>query len=118
MSERDDRRRGRGCGFGCGGFLLVLTVGIALSLFHAVIGIGLSARVPFTSSNVTVAASIGAKDKAAAALPDYTAGRLGNNQNFINGSQTLTIGPAEGTTLVVLGNQGSAPVVDLHLVAR
>ena len=107
---------GCGCGFGCGGFLVVLTLGIALSLFNADLGVGVSARIPFTQSNITLAASIGAKDKAAGALPDYTYGRLGGNQNFINNSTTLTIGPAEGTAIFVVGKQGGAPVLDLHLV--
>ncbi len=40
------------------------------------------------------------------------------DQNFINRTTTLTIGPAEGTALIVLGKQPGAPVVDLHLVAR
>ena len=106
---------GCGCGFGCGGFLVVLTLGIALSLFNADLGVGVSARIPFTQSNVTLAASIGAKDKAASALPDYTHGRLGGNLNFINNSTTLTIGPAEGAALFVIGRQGGAPVLDLHL---
>jgi hypothetical protein len=95
---------------------VVLTVGIALSLFNTDFGVGLSARIPFTQSNITVAASIGAKDKAPDALPGYTHGRLGSNQNFINNSTTLTIGPAEGTGLLVIGKQDGAPVVDLHLV--
>jgi len=107
---------GCGCGFGCGGFLVVLTLGIALSLFNADLGVGVSARIPFTHSNITLAASIGAKDKAAGALPDYTYGRLGGNQNFINNSTTLTIGPAEGTAIFVIGRQGGAPVIDLHVV--
>lgn len=107
-----------GCGCGCGGFLVVLTIGIALSLFNVDFGLGLSARIPFTQSNVTVAAAIGAKGKAPAALPDYTYGRLGGNQNFINNSTTLTIGPAEGAAIFVIGKQGGAPVLDLHLVLR
>jgi hypothetical protein len=116
----EDRPRSRRYrrGFGCGGFLFVLIVGIALSLFNTDIGVGLSVRVPFTQSNLTLAASIGTKGKTADALPAYTRGTLGGNQNFINGSQTLTIGPAEGATLIVLGKQGDAPVFDLHLVAR
>lgn len=110
--------RNRGCGFGCGGFFFVLIVGVLLSLFNADIGIGASVRIPFTSSNLTVAGSIGAKDKAAGALPDYTNGRLGGNQNFFNNSTTMTIGPAEGAALVILGRQGGAPGIDLHLVLR
>ena len=97
---------------------MVLTIGLVLSLFNAAIGIGVSIRVPFTDSNLTVAGSVGQKQKAVDSLPGYAEGRLGSNQNFINQTTTLTIGPAEGTTLIVLGRQPGAPVVDLHLVAR
>jgi hypothetical protein len=97
---------------------VVLTVGVLLSLFNAAIGIGASIRVPFTDSNLTVAGSVGQKEKAVGSLPGYTQGKLGGNQNFINQSTTLTIGPAEGTGLIVLGKQPGAPIVDLHLVAR
>jgi hypothetical protein len=112
------RYRNRGCGFGCGLFVLVLTVGILLSLFNAGIGVGVSVRVPFTESNLTIAGSLGAKSKALQALPDYTAGRLGGNQNFFNNSTTMTIGPAEGAGLVIIGKQDDAPGLDLHLVVR
>jgi hypothetical protein len=117
MQNRGFRyRRSTGCG--CGGFLFVLIVGIALSLLNTAIGVGLSARVPFTDSNLTLAASIGLKDKVVGALPAYTKGKLGGNQNFINHTQTLTIGPAEGATLIILGSQEGAPPIDLHLVAH
>lgn len=112
------RYRNRGCGCGCGGFFLVLTVGIVLSLFNASIGIGASVRIPFTQSNLTVAGSIGAKGKTVESLPAYTTGRLGGNQNFFNNSTTMTIGPAEGAALVIIGKQDDAPVIDLHLAAR
>lgn len=112
------RYRSRGCGCGGGGFLLVLTVGIVLSLFNAGVGIGASVRIPFTHSNLTVAGSLGAKDKAVGSLPAYTEGRLGGNQNFFNNSTTMTIGPAEGAALVIIGKQDDAPAIDLHLVVR
>jgi hypothetical protein len=112
------RYRNRGCGCGCAGFFFVLTVGILLSIFNLGIGIGVSVRVPFTSTNVTVAGSVGAKDKAVKAMPDYTEGRLGGNQNFFNNSSTMTIGPAEGAVLVVVGKQGGAPALDLHLAVQ
>jgi hypothetical protein len=112
------RYRNRGCGCGGGGFLLVLTVGIALSIFNAGVGVGVSVRIPFTPSNITIAGSIGAKEKAVGSLPDYTDGRLGGNQNFFNNSTTMTIGPAEGAALVVVGKQDGAPAIDLHLVLR
>jgi hypothetical protein len=119
----DHKRRpwvpGRGgCGSGCAGFFLVLLLGGALSLFNAVFGIGLSAGIPFTQSNVTVAGSIGTKTKVTDALPGYVQGRVAGNQNFINHTSTLTIGPAEGAGLVVIGEQDGAPAVDLHLVLR
>ena len=112
------RYRNRGCGCSGGGFLVVLTVGIALSLFNAGVGVGVSVRIPFTQSNVTVAGSIGAKEKALGSLPAYTEGRLGGNQNFFNNSTTMTIGPAEGAALVIIGKQDGAPAIDLHLVVR
>ena len=112
------RYRNRGCGFGCGGFFLVLTVGIVLSLFNTGIGIGVSVRIPLTSSNFTVAGSIGPKDKTTSSLPSYTHGRLGGNQNFFNNSTTMTIGPAEGAAIVILGKQDGAPPLDLHLVVN
>jgi hypothetical protein len=42
----------------------------------AVFGIGVSVGIPFTQSNVTVAGSIGTKDKVVDGLPSYTHGRL------------------------------------------
>lgn len=97
---------------------MVLTIGLLLSLFNAALGIGVSVGVPFTHSNLTVAGTVGKKEKAVESLPGYTTGRLGGNQNFINHTTTLTIGPAEGTALIVLGRQPGAPTVDLHLEAR
>ena len=98
--------------------MLVLTVGILLSLFQSDVGIGVSVRIPFTGRNLTVAGSLGAKDKAQGALPAYTEGRLGGNQNFFNNSTTMTIGPAEGAALVVIGRQDGAPAIDLHIVLK
>jgi hypothetical protein len=98
--------------------LLVLVVGGALSLINVAFSIGASAQVPFTSSNVTVAGSIGAKELAVEALPDYAQGRLASNENFINNSTTLTIGPAEGVGLLVIGQQPGAPPIDLYLALR
>ena len=96
----------------------MLIVGIGLSLFNLDVAVGLSFRVPLTQANLTLAAAIGAKQKTVGALPAYTRGRLGGNQNFINHTQSLTIGPAEGATLIVLGRQDGAPAFDLHVVAR
>jgi hypothetical protein len=109
---------GTGCFSGCGGFLFVLIVGLFLTVFNVAVSAGLSVRVPFTESNFTVAGTIGPKDKAVSALPDYTEGRLGGNQNFFNNSTTMTIGPAEGAGLIILGKQDGAPPFDIHLVAK
>src|SRR5437899_10752909 len=122
MHEERRRRWGRsrtgGCGCGCASVFVVVTGGLVLSLFNADIGIGVSARIPFTESNVTIAGSVGTKEKAAAALPPYVHGKLGGNQNFINQSNTLTIWVAEGTAIVVVGHQQGAPLIALHLEAR
>jgi hypothetical protein len=111
-------RRGIGCGSGCGGFLLVLILGGALSLFNIVFGLGASVGIPFTQSNITAAGSIGAKDRILEGLPSYTQGRLAGNQNFINQSSTLTVGPAEGAAVVIIGKQDGAPAIDLRVVLR
>jgi hypothetical protein len=107
-----------GCGSGCGGFLLVLVLGGALSLFNIAFSAGVSVQVPFTASNFTATGSIGAKDKAVEALPDYAQGNLASNENFINNSTTLTIGPAEGVGLLVIGQQPGAPAIDVYLALR
>lgn len=96
----------------------MLTAGLLLSLFSAAVGIGVSVRIPLTQANITLAGSVGKKDKAPDALPQYVHGKLGGNQNFINGSQSLTIWVAEGTVIFVVGQQEGAPLVDLHLEAR
>ncbi|HKW06972.1 MAG TPA: hypothetical protein VJS19_05325 [Candidatus Dormibacteraeota bacterium] len=118
--RRSERRwRGGGCGGGCASIIVVLTLGLLLSLFNVAIGIGVSVRVPFTSNvNITLAGSVGKKDKAPDALPSYVHGKLGGNQNFVNGSQTLTIWVAEGDVIFVAGQQEGAPIFDLHLEAR
>jgi hypothetical protein len=120
----NDKRRGyrawRGGTWGCGctSVVVVLTAGIILSLFNVAIGLGASVRIPFTDSNLTLAGSVGTKQKAPEVLPAYDRGRLGGNQNFINHSSTLTIGPAQGAYLIVLGKQPGAPIIDLHIEAR
>ena len=112
------RYRNRGCGCGGGLFFFVLTVGIVLSLFNVGIGLGASVRIPFTESNLTIAGVVGAKSKAVSAMPTYTDGRLGGNQNFFNNSTTMTIGPAEGAALVIIGKQDGVAALDLHLDIR
>ena len=107
-----------GCGPGCGGLLLVIVLGGILSIFPAAFGLGVSVGVPFMESNITAAGSIGAKDRVVDALPAYTRDRLGRNQNFINNSTTLTIGPAEGAAVFVVGRQEGAPALELYIALR
>jgi hypothetical protein len=122
VDGKRSRWRGRpgcvGCGSGCGGFLFVIVLGGILSIFPVAFGLGASVGVPFMESNITVAGAIGAKDRVVGALPDYTRGRVGGNQNFINNSTTLTIGPAEGVGLFVVGRQEGAPAIDLFIALR
>jgi hypothetical protein len=97
---------------------LVLVVGIILALFGTNFGIGVSVRVPFTESNLSVAGSVGSKELAIDTLPNYVEQKVADNNNFLNQSITLTIWPAEGVSLIVLGKQEGAPVVDVHLDAE
>ena len=116
--RRGQGRPGCGCGSGCGSFLVVLLLGGALSLVDVAFGIGVSVRIPATQSNLTAAGSIGTKDKVVDALPSYTDGRLADNQNLINHTTTLTIGPAEGAGLFVIGRLEGAPAIDIHIAVR
>jgi hypothetical protein len=109
------RRGCFGCGSGCGSFLFVLILGGALSVFDLAFSIGFSVRIPFTPSNFTAAGSIGTKEKAVDALPAYAESSFGENVNFINQSSTLTVGPAQGVGLLVLGEQRGAPEIDLYV---
>ena len=111
-------RGGCGCLSGCGTFISVFLVGGLLSLFGSVFGLGLSVGIPLTQSNVTVAASLGAKTKISEGLPTYVRERLAGNQNFINQSGTLTVGPAEGAAILVIGGQEGAPALDLYIALR
>jgi hypothetical protein len=98
--------------------IFVFLLGGALSLFGTVFGLGVSVGVPFTQNNLTLAGAIGTKAKITDGLPSYARERLGGNQNFINQSTTVTVGPAEGAALFVVGAQPGAPAVDLYLVVR
>ena len=122
MDEKKTRWRKRpgcvGCGSGCGGFLFVIVLGGILAIFPIAFGLGVSVGVPFMQSNITLAGAIGAKDRVVGTLPEYTRGRVGGNQNFINNSTTITIGPAEGIGLLVVGRQEGAPAVDLYIALR
>ncbi len=98
-----------------GAVVLTAVVGIGLAAFNADVGVGASIRVPFMDSNITWAGSIGAKDKSKDALPRYIQERVGENQNFINNSDSLTIGPVQGRNALIVGKQEMAPkIIGLH----
>lgn len=118
MSDRRGCGGGCGCVSGLGGFVFVFLVGGLLSLFGIVFGLGVSIGVPFTQSNVSVAGAIGAKASVMEALPVYLQGRLAGDQNFVNQSISLTVGPAKGVSVLVIGAQEGAPAIDLHLALR
>ena len=120
MSEKRRRwtRGPGGCLSGCGTFVFVFLVGGLLSLFGSVFGLGLSIGIPLTQSNVTAAGAIGAKTKITDGLPTYVRDRLAGNENFINQTGTVTVGPAEGAGILVIGAQDGAPAIDLYVVLR
>lgn len=119
MGEKRWRDRGGcGCLSGCGTFIFVFLVGGLFSLFNGALGLGVSVGVPFMQSNVTMAGAIGAKAKVVDTLPTYTRDRLAGNQNFINQSGTVTVGPAEGAGIFIIGSQPGAPSVDLYIAFR
>jgi len=118
MGERTRWRDRPGCLPGCGTLVFVFLLGGALSLFNGAFGVGVSVGVPGMQSNVTLAGSIGTKAKAVEALPSYTRERVAGNQNFINQTGTVTVGPAEGIGLFIIGSQPGAPAVDLFIALR
>jgi len=111
-------RGGWGCLPGCGTLIFVFLAGGLLSLFNAACGLAVSVGVPFMQSNVTLAGSLGTKAKTTEALPAYTRERVAGNQNFINQTGTVTVGPAEGIGVLIVGAQPGAPSVDLYIVLR
>lgn len=115
MVERGYERESIRCGCGCTSVLTTLTVGLALAFLNTAASIGVSAAIPFTDANITIAGCIGEKDKAISTLPDYVERRVGTNEDFINSSHTLTIGPIESCGVVVVGKQEGAPGIGLHI---
>lgn len=109
------RRRNVGCQGGCAGCGCVLTIGLVLALIGGALGISLSARIPGTHSNVTLAGSIGKKELTRSVLPLYARRTFGQNTNLINSSNSLTVGPAQGRQQFVLGRQTGAPLARIDL---
>lgn len=115
MSERENRA----ARIGYSSFFVVATLGLILALTDANVGIGISGRLPYTETNITLAGSLGHKSKAKETLPGYVADELGGNTNFINSNESLTLGSAEGTGIFVAGKQkGSPGIIGLHFKIR
>lgn len=114
MAERDNSH-GNGCGCGCASLITVMTVGLGLAIASTGASIGGSFRIPFTESNVTLAGCVGSTEKARHSLPDYIEERVGEDQDFINSSQTLTIGITEGCATFIVGEQEGAPEIDIFI---
>lgn len=100
---------------GFAGFFVVITLGLILMLINVGFSLGLSFRIPFTQSNLTLAGCLGEKNKAVDSLPLYIKYRLGNNQDFMNHSMTTTIWKIEGCEIGVIGEQSSAPLLGIHI---
>jgi hypothetical protein len=118
MSEGGDKKSGCSNAVwqgGCAGCGCVLTLGLILALIGGSLGIALTVRVPGTQSNVTVTGSVGKKELTKDVLPRYARRTFGDNTNFINSSNSLTIGPAQGRQQFVVGEQPGAPVAGIDV---
>ncbi|MFA5932741.1 MAG: hypothetical protein WCV81_00575 [Microgenomates group bacterium] len=115
MSRERENKVGCSTG-GCGGCGCVMTVGLVLTLLGAAIGGRISARIPFTEANVTIAGSVGAKELTREATQSkYITSRIAGSNNFINNTNTLTIGGIEGYEVFIVGQQEGAPWFDLGI---
>lgn len=105
----------KGPHIGFAGFFIVITIGLILMLANIGLSLGLTLRIPTTNANLTIAGCLGEKNKALSSLPSYLKGKLGNNQDFINHSMTMTVGPIEGCEMGVIGDQPGSPVIGIHI---
>lgn len=108
----------KGPHIGFAGFFIVVTVGLVLMLMNVGLSLGLSLRIPFTQANLTLAGCLGEKNKAISALPSYVQGKLAGNEDFINHSMTMTVGPIEGCEMGIIGIQPGAPLFGIHIKAK
>lgn len=95
------------------GFFVVITIGLILMLINIGLTLGITFRIPTTESNLTLLGCLGEKNKTISSLPSYAREKLGGNQNFLNHSWTMTIGPIEGCKLFILGKQENSPALGL-----
>jgi hypothetical protein len=113
MSKEDESSKGPS--IGCTTPLGVLIFGLGLSVFGAALGGGCSARIPLTEANISVAGSVGSKERTRKALPDYLEDKIGSQRGFINSQTTLGIWVAEGIGIVYIGKTPEAPLIDLNI---
>ncbi len=100
------------------GFFVVISIGLILMLINVGLTLGITFRIPTTESNLTLLGCLGEKNKVIASLPSYTREKLGGNQNFLNHSWTMTIGPIEGCKLFVIGKQVGSPSLSLIISVK
>lgn len=93
----------------------MLTVGLILAIIGGAASIAITVRIPATHSNATLSGSIGKKELTNKVLPRYTRRTFGQNTNFINSSNSLTIGPAQGRQQLVVGKQPGAPLAGISI---
>lgn len=105
----------KGAHIGFAGFFVVITIGLILMLVNIGLSLGLTLRIPTTNANLTIVGCLGEKNKALSSLPSYLKGRLGNNQDFINHSMTMTVGPIEGCEMGIIGDQPGSPTIGIHI---
>lgn len=93
----------------------MLTIGLILALLGGALGITASVHIPATHSNLTLAGSIGKKELTRAVLAPYARKTFGQNNSFINHSNSLTIWLAEGRQQIVVGKQPGAPLAGIEV---
>lgn len=103
---------------GFAGFFIVLTIGLILMLMNIGFSLGLTFRIPKTTSNFMFVGCLGEKNKAVNSLPAYAKNHLASNNDFINHSMTTTIWNIEGCEMGIIGVLPGAPVLSIHFNAK
>lgn len=113
MSKENENESG--WKIGCTSPLGVLIFGLGLSVFSSALGGGCSVRIPLTEANISMAGSVGSKERSRKALPDYLEDKIGSQRGFINSSNSLGIWVAEGTGIIYVGRTPEAPWIDFNI---
>lgn len=103
---------------GFASFFVVITLGLILLLINVGLSLGITLRIPYTRSNISIMGCLGEKNKAVSSLPPYVQGRLGGNKDFMNHSMTTTIWNIEGCEMGIIGEQPGSPIFGIHINAK